>query len=317
MGGMSKSVRLYQLVQFLSSGKHYLTASALAQSLGVTERTIYRDIIDLDRLGYSIYNDRGYKLLKPESPRHIPITPSDISTLKKIIEASPLNRLPYMKERSGVILAKISACFCADWEEPAEERSFIETIDSSRSSFSIDIGKLEKAINKERVVSILYHSLDEPAPSKRVVHPYVITIRLGNWYLIAFTPEKNDLRQYRLERIQALTIQKETFQRDPDFDLQEYFSQSFGVFRGEPVRVKLRLSGKAARLASERPWPKDMELNWISGDTAILQVTLQGTQEITAWVLSLRDEAEVLEPEALRTELKSILEDLRIIYKVG
>lgn len=316
MGDLSKSVRLHRLVQLLSVGKHYLTASELAQLLHVTERTIYRDFIDLDQLGYSVYNDRGYKFHNPANRQNLPITLGDISVLTKVIDASPLNRLPYMKERIDVILAKINASLCTDLDPPVLLHSSIESLDPTPSSpFTIDVGKLEKAINKERVISILYYSLDEPMPSIRLVHPYVITIRFGYWYLIAFTPEKNDFRQYRLERIQSLTVCKETFQRDPSFNLQDYFCLSLGVFQGEPVRVKVRLQGKAARLASERPWPENRVLEWTTDDTLFLQVTVQGTQEIVAWVLSLGEEAEILEPLSLREQMYKTLREMLGIYK--
>ncbi len=317
MSGLAKSVRINRLVNLLSSGKHYLTAPILAKELGVTERTIRRDLIDLDHLGYAVYNDRGYKLHSPDPNLHVPFSDVDLSTLQALIEASPLLKLPHMRERCQILLDKLKMSAVQTETDSPPDRAIEPSEPKLPTRCSINVDRLEKAINRRKTVSILYHSLDDPGPTLRLVHPYVITLRAGNWYLIAFTPDKNDFRQYRLERIQALTIHKETFQRDPDFNLQEYFSQSFGVFRGEPIRVKLRLRGKAARLASERPWPKDMELNWISGDTAILQVTLQGTQEIVAWALSLGNEAEILEPEALRSELKSILEELRTIYQVG
>ncbi len=82
-------------------------------------------------------------------------------------------------------------------------------------------------------------------------------------------------------------------------------------------KIKLRLRGKAARLAEERPWPEDMTFKWINKDEAILTVTIQGTNEILLWIMSQGDEVEILSPKELREELKSKLSKLIKIYKNG
>src|SRR5947209_8387182 len=54
MGGMSRTTRLFSLIQALRRRSRPVTAAALAEELGVSERTLYRDIAELTAQGAAI-----------------------------------------------------------------------------------------------------------------------------------------------------------------------------------------------------------------------------------------------------------------------
>ncbi len=55
---MRRGDRLFQLVQFIR-GRRLTTATFLAQRLEVSERTVYRDVADLQRQGVPIEGEAG------------------------------------------------------------------------------------------------------------------------------------------------------------------------------------------------------------------------------------------------------------------
>lgn len=310
---MKKSIRLLRIVQLLMSRAYYLTAKELANRLHVDERTIFRDIVDLRELGYWIDSGNGYKLMQHYPSPTLPISQHDLVALQTLIQSSPLLRLPDMDTRFETLMGKLELLVQDSQSAPASLPVHSATAHIN-PNYKINMQELEKAIHNQFAITMLYQSLDEPSPHERVIHPYALTFRAGEWYLISYAPERRDYRTYRLERIHTLTVTKDKFVRDPDFDLETMFNQSFGVFRGELINVVIRLTGKAARLASERVWHEGTEITWENETTAILRTQVQGTTEILKWTLSMGSEAEVLEPQELREETAAIIKQLQSIY---
>ncbi len=97
------------------------------------------------------------------------------------------------------------------------------------------------------------------------------------------------------------------FERDESFQFEPFFEDSWNVFHGDLQTVRLRVKGIAARLVEERSSPKQMEIDWIASDEALVTATISGEQEIINWVLSMGTNAELLEPEWLRERVRQIL----------
>ena len=67
---------------------------------------------------------------------------------------------------------------------------------------------------------------------------------------MGWTEWAEEPRLWRLANMSEARLTDETFERDPDFDLQRYAERSFGVFQEKPVKVVLRFDAEAARDAS-------------------------------------------------------------------
>lgn len=74
------------------------------------------------------------------------------------------------------------------------------------------------------------------------VSPYAVSLSDDNYYLIAFDSKSNDLRHYRIDKMQSITITnterigKELFQ---SFDIVDYSRKTFGMFGGKEETVTL------------------------------------------------------------------------------
>lgn len=313
MGRLTKSIRIYRLIDLLNTKRHYLTSKVIAEELGVAERTVYRDIDALTRLGVPVYNDNGYKLLDTVHIRKPDLTPDDIQTLKMLIQASPLMKINDLKQRSALLVAKLESLFPRGGLDEEIAFSTADVIKPER--LKVKIRDLEAALGEKRVCRILYHGLKDPVPQERTIFPYAITIRAGCWYLVAFDRDREDYRTFRLERILEMTIQADQFRRDERFCINEFFANSWGVFRGDPTRVEIRLTGYAARLAAERNWPAERSIAWQDAETAILTATVEGTEELLAWTLSMGRHAQILSPESLREQAIHEAEQILECYR--
>lgn len=81
---IGRAERLLHMVNILRSGKGYC-ASELAHALGVSKRTIYRDVVDLSQQ-VPIYYDRGYRLLREWHLAGVAFTRDELLSLKRALE---------------------------------------------------------------------------------------------------------------------------------------------------------------------------------------------------------------------------------------
>lgn len=308
MAGLKKTLRINRLIQVLMSREHYLTGPELARRFGVTERTIRRDIAELSELDIGIYNDdRGYKIY---SDRHMQIpyslTRDEWSLLNRMIQTSAYAGIKDVKKRSEQLMAKLKSLSKTD-SQPVEGDSVKLGDVMSPDRVTISLGDLESSIRDSRRCVILYQGLLDAEPAQRLIDPYAVVIRAGMWYLIAFDRARDDYRTFRIDRIKGLKPSAERFKRLSSFSIEDYFKDSWGVFRGKPMKVQVELKGIAARLAAEREWPEERSLKWTAEDTAVLSATVCGEDEIASWVLSFGPDAHVIKPKRLRDRVKQSL----------
>jgi predicted DNA-binding transcriptional regulator YafY len=83
-----KAERLFCLANLLCSGKGY-RAAELAEVLGVSERTIYRDVVDLSDL-VPIYYDKGYRVMREFRPTDAAFTRRELLAMRLVFKTMEL-----------------------------------------------------------------------------------------------------------------------------------------------------------------------------------------------------------------------------------
>ena len=129
-------------------------------------------------------------------------------------------------------------------------------------------------------------------------------------YVIGFSTMANEIRTYKLERIQKAALTNEPFEPPSDFDAVKRLQNAWGVMYGDDdqlVEVRLRFNNYVTRRVRETRWhpsqrikPTDNGCEWIA--------MIGNTQEIEPWIRGWGSDCEVVEPAALR---ESILQHLR------
>lgn len=314
MNRLRKNMRLIRLVEILKNNQHYKTAAVLAKELGVTERTIYRDLDDLSILGFPLYVDRGYKMHKEPPLTSMSLTEADVRLLHLFLKSSPLHNHDGYRNQIDFLIEKLQSLSSFHHDVDAVPIHSGETAPAFHQS--LEMRDLEKAVNERCVSKVLYHSLEDREPYWRLLHPHAMVIREGKWYLIARDATNQEIRLYRMERIHTFELTTETFERDPHFSMDQYFEGSWSVFRGEKQKVRLWVKDIALRIIQERHWIKPQSWNPISDHEAECTIMVQGTTEISAWVLSMGPNAEILEPKSLRDQVRAALAETLKKYEM-
>jgi len=74
------------------------------------------------------------------------------------------------------------------------------------------------------------HKLKGNQKERRPVRPYHVGQLDHGWYLIGHDVDRDDIRMFALQRISALEVQGERFERPASFKASDYLSSGFGVW---------------------------------------------------------------------------------------
>lgn len=313
----SKYDRLLYILNLLRSRRN-LNAASLARECGVTERTIYRDIVSLSEANVPIYYDNGYKYA---SGNFLPPLNFDIDeylTLVKALETSPLAQAGHSRKLIKSIRGKIEAVL-----SPVVKKQKLYTRSPTdvniRTTLSERLSEehlslLEKSILNHKVIRLSYDSIDS-GRTEREVDPYFLIFIERAFYLVGFCHLRRDQRTFRADRILSLEVTGQTFIPRKNIDPHDYFEDSWGIFRGEPIAVEILFTGRAARIVRlGRHHPKEKVTIQKDGRVKYA-VTVNGHQEIARWIMGFGGEARVLKPASLIKRIRQLSEDIRDNYR--
>lgn len=146
------------------------------------------------------------------------------------------------------------------------------------------------------------------------IHPYLLKQFNDRWFLIARTEGYDSLTNFGIDRIQS--VQRLDIPFCPvGFNLDEYFADFIGVSRSvdKPIEdIFIRISNSRFDYIKTKPiHDTQKEIHAMKDENShVIKLQLQVNRELEAKILSLGNDAEVLEPESLRDIIKSKIEDL-------
>ncbi|MEZ4221380.1 MAG: WYL domain-containing protein [Polyangiaceae bacterium] len=125
---------------------------------------------------------------------------------------------------------------------------------------------------------------------------------------------------YRFGRIRSLEELPEDFQYPSpiDYDPERVFHDSFGIFISDtyPIEdIKLRLSQKSAVYASTHRWHRSQRTEANGDGSVTVHLRVKTCPELEMWILGLGEDAEVLEPRALRDRIATRIGTMLSIYQ--
>lgn len=299
---MRKTERLLYILSLLRLNRR-LRASDLARKCGVTERTIYRDIISISAANIPIYFDGGYKLLHEGFLPPTNLSGHEAGFLLSLLKSPLFEKGGPFRETARRITEKIEV---TGERKDAMGGIAIGLASTEKSDNHKLTSSVENAIREKRNITIFYESL-KGEKTKRKISPYAMAFRKSAWYLVGYCHLRNEIRTFRLGRIQSVRLSREKFTLPEDFSIEEYFQNSWGVYKGKLTKFKVKFTGEAAvmvRTSKHQPYEEITELE---DGSIIYETTVAGREEFIRWILGFGPAAEILEPQSARREIKKIL----------
>ncbi|MBW2409861.1 MAG: WYL domain-containing protein, partial [Deltaproteobacteria bacterium] len=78
---------------------------------------------------------------------------------------------------------------------------------------------------------------------------------------------------------------------------------SFGIFHGEPVRVRIWFAPEVAGYVSEKTWHATQHIETLKDGAILFEAEVAGTTEIKYWIMGWGSRAVVLSPDSLHSEI--------------
>ncbi len=200
---MSRSARLLVLLQALRGRRHPVTAAELAQSLDVSERTIYRDIAELAAQGAPIDGEAGVGYILRPGLFLPPLMLSEDEA-----EAVMLG-LRYVDQRGDEILTAAAASALAKIGSvlsPQAQATLAAPLalpgppTGSFPENTVPLTRLRDAIRLELRLDLTYRDA-EARHSRRVVWPIQLAFMDRARVLAAWCELRQDFRMFRTDRI--------------------------------------------------------------------------------------------------------------------
>ncbi len=298
-----KTERLLYILSLLRLNRR-LRASDLARKCGVTERTIYRDIISISAANIPIYFDGGYKLLHDGFLPPTNLSAHEAGFLLSLLKSPLFEKGGPFRETARRITEKIEV---TDESKNASGSIAIGVVSTEKSINHKLTSSVENAIREKRNITISYESL-KGEKTKRKISPYAMAFRKSAWYLVGHCYLRDDIRTFRLGRIQTVGLSREKFQMPENFSIEEYFQNSWGVYKGKLTKFKVKFSGQAAVMVKTSKHQPYEEITELKDGSIIYETTVAGREEFIRWILGFGPEAEILEPQSARKEIKKILD---------
>jgi proteasome accessory factor BC len=322
-----KLIRQLSLISFLMAERRPVSALEIKQDVeGYSQmndeafaRRFYADRAELDSLGIHLkvdkpaegyYEAENYSL--PPENFYLPaieFTDEELGALR--MSLSLLDGEFAYAEPLRLALQQLS------WGKPSpldapEELSvaLAVTAGAGGRDLSQRLSKVETAIFRRKTIVFDYYTIGRDAQEARKVDPYHLLYKGGQFYLIGYSHERDDVRVFRVSRIRGKvgysSKAEHDFNRPEEFEPREYAVRTDWQL-GEPIgRARIWLSNRIDWLA-RRHFGHAGEVTEVD-DGVIFETDYANARQMVSWVLGLGEHARVDGPPELIEEWRSRLE---------
>ena len=220
---MSRARRLLELIQELRRHRHPVSGAALAETLGVSLRTLYRDIAALSAQGAHIAGEPGVGYVLRPGFMLPPLMFSEDE-----IEALVLGSR-WVAERADAplsnaarhALAKIGAVLPEDLKDNIDASGLLIGPGEPIAAGEAELPKIRLAIRREWKLRIAYVDGDG-TKTRRTVWPFALGFFDRARIVAAWCELRRGYRQFRTNRIAALTVTEKRYPRRRQALLKEW-----------------------------------------------------------------------------------------------
>jgi predicted DNA-binding transcriptional regulator YafY len=325
MSQSQQLLRQWKILQMLADSRVGYTVQELMKTFHVSLRSIQRDIEVLQVAGFPLEdvtiarNQKRWKM-KPLSEQMGFNFADMISIIMSRRFLEPLAGTPFWEGHQKVYrkvrgsLGEQALKFCEQLNQTIRVSGFGASDYTKRGQI---IDTILLAMEDKHRVLVSYQSQESTEPIEQELGPQGFIWHNGSLYLIAWSARRQEIRNYKVDRIQNAEIGSDLRYAIPEsFSLEDWQKRAFGVFGSDgdqswPIRI--HFTRDAARYVQESWWHDSQK--FVPGlDGAVeMHLELNDLSSVTKWILSFGRSAIALEPPALvdglRSELTKMLEN--------
>ncbi|MGP3772713.1 helix-turn-helix transcriptional regulator [Streptomyces sp. SDT5-1] len=259
--GAQTPVRLLQLLSLLQTPREW-PGSELCERLGVSRRTVRRDVDRLRELGYPVQATQGalggYRLVAGKALPPLVLDDEEAVAIAVGLRAGAGHAVEGIEEASVRALAKLEQVL------PSRLRHRVATLQAATIPLTSGDGATiapetltviaSTAAGSERL-RFTYRARDT-AESRRLVEPHRLVSTGRRWYLVAYDIDRDDWRTFRVDRISDPFATGARFapREVPEGDAAEYVRRATSSWAGgTPYELDVEFDAPAETIAARVP----------------------------------------------------------------
>jgi proteasome accessory factor B len=303
--------RLARLVSMLQSHPEGMRTSDIASRVGMSVRTVYRDLVALQgELRLPVWGDQGVWGIDSDKAFLPPLKLTQSEAMAVVLSARLMVRYADKYDPDlAAAFEKLERGLPPPLAEHVERT--LDGMSKARRDerFSANVRLLTKAWAERRVVTFDYAPANyEPsaAPRTATVHPYLLepSLQTHALYLMGFDEGRGALRTFKIERIKTVALTPRTFEPPDAAETTSATRAAWDIIADQPaVEIVLRFSPNVASRVLEATWHPTQSVEKEADGALRWRATVSGTIEIRLWILQWGDEVEVVAPASLRDDV--------------
>jgi len=300
---MGRILKVLRLIQSRGRWNH----QAIADEVGCTVRTVYRDLKALEYAGVPCYFDNVYQCCTIRPYYQFPVVGLTEEEALGQAMATAVTKTPGLNVAGGAApttrkLAVASGETIRQLMADAERlTSVLDLKLADHSHHQEAIKTVQWALIQRKQITGQYQSPYESGPVALKLHPYRLCLIKSAWYLIARPTDAEHPQTYRIARFKTLRMLDFPARVPGEFDLREYFGNAWGVYRGsQSYDVEIWFAPEAAKVVTETVWHHTQKSKSQPNGGVLLTFRVDGLEEIAGWLLSWTGRFKIIKPVELR-----------------
>ncbi|MGA9747156.1 MAG: YafY family protein [Nocardioides sp.] len=307
------TARVLQLLGLLQS-RPVWSGPELAERLGVTVRSVRRDVDRLRDLGYPVHSAKGvgggYQLGPGQALPPLLLDPEEAVAVAVCLSLAAGGSVAGVDEAALRTLSKLDQVLPARLRaQVAAVQQATETLDGSASPADPDtLMTLARGCRDRHRVRFGYVAR-AGTETARTVEPYRLVATGRRWYLLAFDLDRDDWRTFRLDRMRGVEPTTWTFQPREAPDARDYVARS--ISRSPyPIEVRVRYDAPAA-VVRERIPPTAATVEPIDQESCLLVAGGERLDALAFHLAAIDVPGTVLDPPELRQAMRALAARMR------
>lgn len=321
---MSKADNMLSILWLLKTGKR-MTAKQLAEALEINIRTVYRHIDSLCTSGVPIIADSGhnggYSLLHAFNESPLLFNGDEQKALVHAAIFAQEAGYPFGEHLDHAISKLKRYTNPEQLDKINRHEVGLDVIHPpSDGSIAAALQQLEQSAADGHTVSIAYFKGTTDTSTLREIDPYGLVFWKSKWYIVAFCHLRQEIRSFRVDRIEAISLADARFTRPEGFSARQFFMETLLPDANDTENlITVRIRGHEGAI-------RELCAHWLFGhlitsrsDTEIqFMADEHYLMKYTPYILlGYGKSIQVIEPASLQEQMIRVTSDLLAFYGQG
>lgn len=327
-----KLLYLQKILLEKTDEKNGLTISELIEELNqydisAERKSIYDDLRTLENFGLDICSEKT-KTVK----YYIGSRDFQISELKLLVDAIQSSKFITQK-KSIELIKKLESLASVNEAKLMQRQVYVSNrVKAGNETIYYNVDRLHEAINNDSMIEFDYYNwtlnlgsvekiklIKRKNGKKYIVSPWGLCWDDENYYLIAYNSEYQEIRHYRVDKMQSIQVLdkkregKEVFKK---FDIGSYTKSTFSMFSGEFKNITLSVHKDLIGVMVDR-FGKNI---FITPDKEneeffLMDINVNLSQQFYGWLFALGDKVKLVSPNNAVEEFENQLLKVQKLYQ--